>query len=210
MIRRLTGRVLEATEDTLILDVAGVGFEVACPGRVAAELAQRPDEVVTVHVHLSLRQDEISLFGFREERDLLLFRRLLTVSGVGPRMALGMLERRGAGAVARSITDGDAAGLGAPRRMAERVILQLRDRVSDLADPVVASGASGSSEVRELAVNALERMSFATLDAQSAVSLALTAPEVDRSSVAAVVAAALRRLDAGRRGAPAPGARVAS
>ena len=92
MIARLRGIVLEADGDRVVLDVGGVGFEVGCPGPVAAQLSLKLGEAASLYTYLHVRDDILQLYGFASPRERSFFRMLISVSGVGPKVAVSILS----------------------------------------------------------------------------------------------------------------------
>jgi Holliday junction DNA helicase RuvA len=144
MIARVRGRVL-SVEPRCVVDVGGVGLELAIPEKDRESLAPIDGETV-FHTHLVVREDRMSLFGFlhREDRDL--FLKLIDVNGVGPKIALAMLAQYPAARVAGAIRGGDATFLsriqGIGKKTAERIIVELADKVEDFvgaAEPLPTS-----------------------------------------------------------------------
>lgn len=204
MIALLRGRVAGIDEDQVILDTNGVGYQVFCHLRTIAGLHERAAEEVTLHIHTAVSDDAIRLFGFATRDELRLFRLLLGVERIGPKAALGILGRAELPVLTRAIRSGDVAlvasvpGIG--RKTAERVILELRDRVETLEPaPAAASAPSSTTQAAESAVAGLVSLGFREAEARTAVSAA-AADGVDALDVTALVGAALRRLD--RVGAP--------
>ena len=126
VIARLRGQVVARDTEALVLDVAGVGYRVAVP---AGAFAQRLGEDVVVHTHLAVREDALTLFGFADVASLRLFERLLTINGVGPKLALAALSTLGADGLRDAIVAEDVTALirvpGLGRKTAGRVILEL-------------------------------------------------------------------------------------
>jgi Holliday junction DNA helicase RuvA len=144
MIGRLTGRVVAQEFDgTLIFDVSGVGYELAAPLGTLGRA--RPDESgrVTLWVHTHVRQDTLCLFGFSDETERAAFRTLLGVSNVGPKIAVAILGALPAADLANAIATRNLGALtavsGIGRKIAERLLLELRDKLS----VGVAKGAAG-------------------------------------------------------------------
>ncbi len=146
MIGRLTGRVVaQEVDGSIVLDVGGVGYELAVPlgtlGRV------RPDEAdrVTIWVHTHVREDALALYGFADETDRATFRTLLGVSNVGPKIAVAVLGALPAASLAQAVARRDLAALtsipGIGKRIAERLLLELRDKLSS----VTASSGTSSN-----------------------------------------------------------------
>ena len=133
MIGRLRGRIVERHPPQLLLDVNGVGYEVEAPMSTFYALPSGSDEVV-LYTHLAVREDAHVLYGFARESDRRLFRALLKVTGVGGKMALGVLSGMSADEFAAAVQRGDVAALtrlpGVGRKTAERLVVELRDKVA--------------------------------------------------------------------------------
>jgi Holliday junction DNA helicase RuvA len=142
MIAFLRGRVLQKQPNRLIVDVSGVGYDVAVPLSTFYAIGE-PDTEIALHIHTHVREDQLALFGFQTPLELTVFERLIGVSGIGPKLALvvlsGMEPRDLVGAIQR----GDLARLtripGIGKKTAERVVVELRDRLSKAVE---AAGAA--------------------------------------------------------------------
>lgn len=193
MIARLHGQLIEKHPPVLIVDVGGVGYELEAPMSTFYKVTLGAP--VTLHVHQVVREDASLLFGFasREERDL--FRTLIKVNGVGPKMALAILSGMEADAFARCIRQGDVATLtripGVGKKTAERLVIEMRDRVGDAA---AAGGhpegsAAAASPVQE-AITALVALGYKAAEAERAVSRL----EQDDASTEDLIRQALRGM----------------
>ena len=144
MIGRLRGIILEKQAPDLVLDVHGVGYEVAAPMSTFCNLPPLEQEV-SLYTHLVVREDAQLLYGFATIRERLLFRSLLKVNGVGAKLALTILSGSDVDDFARSVQEGDAASLtrlpGVGKKTAERLIIEMRDRLKEV------SGAMGLKPV---------------------------------------------------------------
>lgn len=133
MIGRLRGTLIEKRPPALLLDVNGVGYELEAPMSTFYALPEVGREVV-LHTHLIVREDAHQLYGFAREADRALFRQLLKVTGVGAKIAIGILSGMTPEAFVRCIEFQDAATLtrlpGIGKRTAERLLVELRDRLS--------------------------------------------------------------------------------
>src|SRR5579864_6241753 len=151
MIGRLTGKVVAQEPDgSVVLDVGGVGYELAVPlgtlGRARADDAGR----VTLWVHTHVREDALSLFGFSDHVERAAFRALLSVSNVGPKIAVGVLGALPATELVRAVARRDLRAMtgipGVGKKIAERLLLELRDKLTEAAvsggDAPVAPGAA--------------------------------------------------------------------
>lgn len=175
MIGRLRGRLAEKHPPRLLLDVHGVGYEVEAPMSTFYQLPALGEEV-TLHTHLVVREDAQALYGFYTERERALFRSLIRVSGIGPRVAITILSGISADEFALCVSHSDSAALtrlpGVGKKTAERLIIEMRDRLGDWgvagipADgaPVAASVAAGGDATRD-AVSALIALGYKAADA---------------------------------------------
>ena len=140
MIAFLSGIIEYLGTDTVIIDVGGVGYEVKISGETAGALsAVGTGNAVKLYTYTYLREDQIALYGFRSRDDLALFKQLITVSGIGPRGGLSLLSVLSADDLRFAIVSGDAKMIsrapGIGKRTAERLILDLRDKISSAYAP---------------------------------------------------------------------------
>jgi Holliday junction DNA helicase RuvA len=171
VIARLHGQLIEKQPPVLVVDVNGVGYELEAP--MSTFYKTTLGAPVTLFVHQVVREDAHLLFGFasREERDL--FRTLLKVNGVGPKMALAILSGMEADAFAACVRQGDVATLtripGVGKKTAERLVMEMRDRV----DSSPAGGTAGDSGLPATpardAVTALISLGYKAVEAERAV-----------------------------------------
>lgn len=142
MIGRLTGAVVECTPEFLILDVQGVGYRLRVALSTFYELNEQVGKTATLFVHTHVREDTFQLFGFMEQTEQACFETLISISGVGPRLALAILSGIGVDELRETVDAQDRVRLqkipGVGRKTAERVLLELRDRLKP------APGAPGS------------------------------------------------------------------
>lgn len=174
MIRSLRGNILEVHVSFCILDVGGLGYEIRTTGSVLSGLTA--GEGILFYIHDHIREDAHDLYGFLAYGDLELFERLLSVSGVGPKVALTLMSAGSAGSVRKAILDGDLGFLtsipGVGKKTAQKIILDLKGRL------VEEEGmSSGDAEV----VEALVSLGYASGDARKAVQ-ALPVSVVDVSA----------------------------
>ncbi|WP_290785588.1 Holliday junction branch migration protein RuvA [Halomonas sp.] len=131
MIGRLRGTLLEKQPPWLVVDVAGVGYELEASMTTLVALPA-PGEAVSLHTHLIVRDDAHLLYGFAREQERALFRALIKVNGVGPRLALAILSGMDEAAFQRCVLDDDVKSLmrlpGVGKKTAERLIIEMRDR----------------------------------------------------------------------------------
>jgi Holliday junction DNA helicase RuvA len=172
MIGFLRGKLVLKAPPLLILDVQGVGYEIEAPMTTFYELPALGTEI-TLHTHLVIREDAHSLFGFATEADRAMFRTLIKVNGVGPKLALTILSGQSAEQLHRCIHDNDTAALmrlpGVGKKTAERLIIELRDRLPQLEDSIVATLAPVMNNAKQEAVSALCSLGYKPLDANKMV-----------------------------------------
>lgn len=170
MIAYLNGVVTEKTIGRVVIDVQGVGYSVLVSGEDYGFLII--DKPAKVHIYEHIREQAYDLFGFTAIPAKQLFEQLLDVNGVGPKMALNMLSIGSSDSVRRAIAEGDVkylqAASGVGKRVAERVVVDLKDKVgliaSETATTFLQDGGSGSDE----AVQALIGLGFSSQDAAQA------------------------------------------
>lgn len=161
MIARLTGTLAAKSLDTIILDVGGVGYELFVPLSVMESLAQLGDKA-TLAVHTLVREDAITLYGFATSADRLLFQRLMTVSGVGPKLALQALSVYTGAELQTAIVSGDERALtrisGIGKKTAQRMLLELSEKVAlmDLGGSVSTATPAASRVVSDLVLGLLD------------------------------------------------------
>ncbi len=175
MIGRLTGTLAQKQPPALMIDVGGVGYEIEAPLSTFYDLPEVGAQV-TLFTHLVVREDAHLLYGFAREAERRLFRVLLKVSGVGPRMALAILSGMTADDFARCIESDDVTALtrlpGIGKKTAQRLIVEMRDRLADgdlhgtlgAAAPAGAEQAAGDDAVSD-ATSALIALGYKPAEA---------------------------------------------
>ncbi len=202
MIGHLRGILLERRPPTLIVEAGGVGYEVEAPLSAFYDLPADGSEVF-LHVHMVVREDAQLLFGFRHRSERDLFRSLIRVNGVGPKLALTLLSGIEAREFVRCVQEGDVATLvrlpGVGRKTAERLVVEMRDRLAaifgDMLPPELdaESGAAQplASRVTEEAEGALITLGYKPTEAAKAIHGAyeegMTTEEVIRSALRRMV-----------------------
>jgi Holliday junction DNA helicase RuvA len=202
MIARLRGQVVIADTDHVVLETGGVGYQVHCHLRTLAALHEMGEREVTLHIHTAVSDDAIRLYGFLARDELRLFRLLIGVERIGPKAALSILGRAELPTMVRAIRDGDVALVatvpGVGRRTAERVVLELSDRLGDLALTLgTVAAPTPAAQAVEAAVAGLVGLGYRESEARPAVRAALAASGETDGDVTALVGRALRLLDVG-------------
>ena len=198
MIGRLTGRLVDCEPGSAVLDVGGVGYELRIPLSTYYRLSARPEPAV-LFVHTHVREDALALFGFATREERAAFERLISISGVGPRMALAVLSGIGVDDLSRAVGEGDRARLeripGIGRKTAERILLELKDK--NEAGRAQRSGGpkeeTGDGGLRDDAVSALLNLGYPPDAARRAVEQAAS-DAGEGSELGGLLRAALRRL----------------
>ncbi|MDH3629415.1 MAG: Holliday junction branch migration protein RuvA [Acidobacteriota bacterium] len=176
MIGRLTGTVAECTPETLLLDVQGVGYELRVALSTFYELNEKIGQAATVYVYTHVREDALQLYGFMETSEQRAFETLISISGVGPRLGLAILSGIGVEELCLTVDAQDRGRLqkipGVGRKTAERVLLELRDRLK--IDPAAGGGpgkrpGQTQTSLRDDVVSALVNLGYSGDKAERAV-----------------------------------------
>ncbi|ENV59036.1 Holliday junction branch migration protein RuvA [Acinetobacter soli] len=199
MIGCLIGEVFALEAPTVLLNVNGVGYEIDTPLSTFCQLQKR--QRVTLWTHLVVREDAQQLFGFIDAQEKLVFRTLLKVNGVGPKMALGILSTLSIDLLIHTIEHDDINTLikvpGVGKKTAERLMIELRDRFKALSTPSSTGSAmapaqiqfSANSPVAE-AEAALQSLGYKPAEAQKAVAAA----KASHTEAADIIRAALKSM----------------
>ena len=182
MIAHLSGTLIQKQPNSVIIDVGGVGYELTVPLSTFYELPEAGN-VVALRAYTYVREDALQLFGFKSEGEKRLFLLLTSVSGIGPRLAITLLSGLSAEDIVQSIRQNNLARLvsvpGVGKKTAERLVVELKDKVSSatVSEAVAASsnvsGNSEPSDLRDDVVSALVNLGYQRPHAERAVSDAL-------------------------------------
>ena len=166
MIALLTGKIAYKAPDFIILDVNGVGYRVQIPLSTYYGLPAEGG-AISLQIHTSVKEDAINLYGFRTQKEKELFQLLIGVSGVGPKLANGILSNSEPAELADSLLRGDLARLsaipGIGKKTAERLVLELKEKVQKLGmaqEQVGAAPVAGKQEIREDVISALINLGY--------------------------------------------------
>jgi Holliday junction DNA helicase RuvA len=167
MIALLTGKIAHKAPDYIILDVNGVGYRVQIPFSTYYALPAE-GSAVSLQIHTSVKEDAINLYGFRTQQEKELFQLLIGVSGVGPKLANGILSNSEPSELADSLLRGDLARLsaipGIGKKTAERLVLELKEKVQKLGltqpPSQDAAPAAAKKEIREDVLSALINLGY--------------------------------------------------
>lgn len=201
MIAYLSGKILEKHASTVIVDVGGVGYEVFIPLSTFYELGEAGSEV-QLRIYTNVREDAIQLFGFKTEREKEIYLRLISVQGVGAKSGITMLSGMSADEIVAAIRTENLAKLtaipGVGKKTAERLVVELRDKISELAKGISAESSMsaiagvGSDSVFDDALSALVNLGYQKNSAEKALQQAKQ--DVTEASVQKLLRAALQRL----------------
>lgn len=174
MIGQLRGTLLEENNDgTLVIDVGGVGYDVIAPMGTAGRLRATPGPVV-LYIHTHVREDALQLYGFMAPSERALFRQLTSVSSIGPKTAITILGAMGAAELMGHIVAGETKRLtalpGVGKKTAERLTLELKDKLASLLPSGAARGAPRSAgSGAELLHSALSQLGFRPAEIERAI-----------------------------------------
>lgn len=172
MIAHLTGRILRKAPQETVLDVAGVGYRLQIPLSTFYRLGEPGDEAgLLVHTHV--REDALLLFGFLTPQEHGIFQRLIEVSGVGPKLALNILSGIEAAELVDALRSADVSRLtrvpGVGRKTAERLVLELKDKLPPAGEEARAPAAGGPSALKGDLVSALANLGYGRGEAERGV-----------------------------------------
>ena len=188
MIARLSGTLVSKHPPLLVIDVNGVGYEVEAPLSVFYDLPESGQPVVLL-THLSITDTAHTLYGFANEAERTLFRQLLKISGIGAKLALTILSGASGAELAQYVADRDTAALtrlpGIGKKTAERIIIELRDKLGDLPEPaggLPGGGAPSGGSATVEAKNALAALGYKPQEASRMVQ-AVAKPEMGTEEI---------------------------
>jgi holliday junction DNA helicase RuvA len=176
MIARLCGQIIRKSVQEAIMDVAGVGYRVTIPLSTFYRLGPEGSPA-TLLIHTHVREDALSLFGFLTSDEQSLFERLISVSGVGPKLAVNILSGIDAAELRAALRGSDVARLtrvpGVGKKTAERLILELKDKLPAIETAVEAVLPAVSASMKEDLLSALANLGYSRPEAERAVDRAL-------------------------------------
>lgn len=176
MIAHLRGKLVEKQPNIVTIEAGGVGYAVTVPISTYSHLGDAGTEV-SLHIHTHVREDALALFGFSSRDEKTIFQHLITVGGIGPRLAVNILSGMSADDLTESIRSGDVAQLtripGVGKKTGERIVLELRERLGTLEprEARVEAGAAGATQ--QEVVSALLNLGCTRDAAQKAVGKAM-------------------------------------
>ncbi|HEY0003666.1 MAG TPA: Holliday junction branch migration protein RuvA [Pyrinomonadaceae bacterium] len=207
MIAHLSGKLLAKQATTVIIDVGGIGYEVAIPLSTFYDM-EDPGASISLRIYTHVREDALQLFGFRTARERELFQQLISVSGIGPKLGITMLSGMSADEIIASIRTNNLARLtsipGIGRKTAERLVIELRDKIAALSSPALEeefaptmTGSAPTTEesMRDDALSALLNLGYQKASAEKSITTAMQ--EGGELSVELILRRSLRTLARG-------------
>jgi Holliday junction DNA helicase RuvA len=196
MIAFLRGRVVDKQPNRVIVDIHGVGYDVYVPLSTFYEIGEEGADVA-LRVHTHVREDALQLYGFLTDLERQLFERLIAISGIGPKLAIVVLSGMDPRDLVAAVQRADIARLtgipGVGKKTAERIVLELKDRLAQVAVPAAAvSGAVPADRLRADLLSALQNLGYHRPQAEKAVDAVLRAAE--DASLEEALKSALREL----------------
>lgn len=197
MIAYVKGKVIDEFDGGVVIENNGIGYEILCSATAAAKLSANKEGAV--YTYFQLRDDGVSLYGFDNKAEKAMFIKLISVSGVGPKLGISVLSGMSLTDLATAIATSDVKSLsrikGLGKKTAERIVLELREKISAdedgvLISPVGATNTVLSSEDED-AVIALMELGFSSADSRKAVQ---KAKEAGAKTAQEVISAALRSM----------------
>jgi Holliday junction DNA helicase RuvA len=195
MIAAVRGEVMVRRADHVVIDAGGVGYRLAVSAETLKAVPATGRDAF-LHAELISRDDSLALYGFSSEEERDLFRLLISVSGIGPKVAIATLSGGSARDLLRALAAGDAkrfqAVPGIGKRTSERIIVELREKVAGALEEEVAIAVAESGDARALARDGLVNLGYVSLEAEQLLD------GIEGDDPQELVAAALRKAAAGR------------
>jgi Holliday junction DNA helicase RuvA len=198
MIAAVRGEVMVRRADHVVIDAGGVGYRLTVSAETLKAVPAAGSEAF-LHAELVAREDSLALFGFASEEERDLFGQLVSVSGVGPKVAVSVLSGGPARELLRAIAAGDAkrfqSAPGIGKRTAERIIVELREKVAGALEEEVMLSGEGDDDPRSLARDGLVNLGYAPLEAEQLLD------GIEGADAEQLLATALRKAGAGKKAA---------
>ena len=187
MIGQLRGKLLNKKPNLLLLDVSGVGYEVSIPMTSFYELPDEGNEV-TLKIYTHVREDSLMLFGFRSQREKDFFLKLISISGIGPKLAITILSGAQVEEIAHALSEGNLGRLtsipGVGRKTAERLVLELKNQIAAFILPeqaAITQKEGASNALEEDILSALTNLGYSRANAEKALSMTMHSAECERT-----------------------------
>ncbi len=197
MIGQLTGKIIHKAPTETIIDVGGVGYQIHVPVTTFDRLPE-VGQTTTLFTYLHVREDALQLYGFSTKQDKEIFRKLITISGVGPKLAQTVLSGLSYDELIRAIQQGNIAQLnkiaGVGRKTAERLIVELRDKLDEIHLAEEQPGIKTLDSIQTEALLALTTLGYSRNASENALRNVLAERTGDTISIEDLIKAALRKL----------------
>ncbi len=197
MIGQLTGKIIHKSPTETIIDVGGVGYQIHVPVTTFDRLPE-VGQTTTLFTYLHVREDALQLYGFSTKQDKEIFRKLITISGVGPKLAQTVLSGLSYDELIRAIQQGNIAQLnkiaGVGRKTAERLIVELRDKLDEIHLAEEQPGIKTLDSIQTEALLALTTLGYSRNASENALRNVLAERTGDTISIEDLIKAALRKL----------------
>lgn len=172
MIYSLSGTLIHLTGEFAVIECSGVGYKLGVSASTASRLAPSVNKKATVYTHMAVREDSVELYGFVSEEELELFKRLISVSGVGPKGAMSILGTLGADGLRTSVIHGDAKSISSAQgigpKTAQRIIIELKDRLAQGGAVEFETGVVSGGEKQSQVIDTLSLYGFSRTQVVSA------------------------------------------
>lgn len=191
MYAYIKGIIADITEDNLVLECNNIGYNIRIPLSVAQRLPGI-GATVKIYTYTSVREDAFNLFGFLSKDDLEIYKKLITVNGIGPKGALSILSAMSADDLRFAILSGDAKAIakapGIGNKSAERIILDLRDKIeiaaaSSASDAALTTGSSINSDAKNEALEAMTALGYSPAEALKAIKQVVITEDMDSGAI---------------------------
>lgn len=172
MIAHIRGRLLAKHPNQAIIDCAGVGYDITISVPTFSDLPEAGAGEVALHIHTHVREDQIALYGFLRIEEKRLFEKLISVSGIGPKLAITILSGMPVSDMVSALRSGEVARLtkipGIGKKIAERMVLELRDKLEEFAAAPAKPAATAASAAEEDVISALVNLGYQRTAAEKA------------------------------------------
>ena len=196
MFAYIRGRLEEIHTNKVVIDVGGIGYEITVPSSLISKLPEQ-GSVVKLYTYLNVREDVQELYGFYGKEDKSIFEKLITVSGIGPKVAMGILSTLSASQLAVAIVTGDIKTLctapGVGKKTAQRIVLELKEKIDkeEIIQPPEPEMPSAAQDHTHEVVQALIALGYNSSEAMEA----LSSIEDKNQDVSTLIRLALKALD---------------
>jgi len=195
MLARITGNIIDIEDNIVILENNNIAYEISIPESHAIRLSAGIGQTIAIHTHMNIREDGITLYGFLTEDDRKLFRRLITISGIGPKLGLALLSTFSADELQNLIAIGDAESIsrckGLGKKTAEKLVLELKKEMKERCVFGVTTALASNQTVYDDVFVALTSLGFSSGEIKKALD---EIPLANLTTAEDIISAALKKL----------------